>query len=162
MRTVPVEAVSRSVEETRRLGKELALVAAPGTLVRLSGALGAGKTELVRGLAEGLGADPEEVSSPTFALVHEYGPPGQAPLLVHADLYRLPEGERSASAAGDLGLDEARARGAVVAVEWPEGLPPGGGELDVTILLEDDGARRILVRRAPDAALERSGLRTRR
>ncbi|CAG0972224.1 partial tRNA threonylcarbamoyladenosine biosynthesis protein TsaE, partial [Anaerolineae bacterium] len=71
MKSVPFEAVARSVEETREVGRELSLLLVPGALVRLTGPLGAGKTELVRGLAEGLGVPPDEVASPTFALVHE-------------------------------------------------------------------------------------------
>ena len=138
-----------SPEETRRAGRGLAALLAPGDLVLLSGPLGAGKTELVRGIAEGLGADPSEVASPTFALVHEYGPAGSPPFLVHADLYRLPEGSRAASAAEDLGLVEARARGSVVVVEWPEGLAPDPGAFEVSIEPEDGEARRIVVRRAP-------------
>lgn len=147
MKPVVLEVVSRSVEETRAAGRDLARSLAPGSLVRLSGALGAGKTELVRGIAEALGADPDEVASPTFALVHEYGPEGEAPLLVHADLYRL-LGARPVSAE-ELGLDEARARRAVVVVEWPEGVPEEPDAVDVTLALEDEGARRIVVRRAP-------------
>ncbi len=147
MKPVVLEVVSRSVGETRAAGRDLARSLRPGSLVRLSGALGAGKTELVRGIAEGLGADPGEVASPTFALVHEYGPAGEPPRLVHADLYRL-LGTRPV-AAEDLGLAEARARGAVVVVEWPEGLPAEPDAVDVSVALEDGEARRIVVRRAP-------------
>ncbi|MHB1045347.1 MAG: tRNA (adenosine(37)-N6)-threonylcarbamoyltransferase complex ATPase subunit type 1 TsaE [Thermoanaerobaculia bacterium] len=149
MKTVPFEAAARSVEETRDVGRELSQLLVPGGLVRLSGPLGAGKTELVRGLAEGLGVLPDEVSSPTFALVHEYGPEGRPPLLVHVDLYRLPCDERLGAAIEGLGLDEARADGAVVVVEWPEGLPVSPGDFEVKVTPERDGARRIEVRRAP-------------
>ena len=138
---------SRSSAETREAGRALGLSLAPGALVLLSGPLGAGKTELVRGIASGLGAGEDEVASPTFALVHEYGPRGAPPLLVHADLYRLLGTERSAGATEDLGLDEARARGAVVVVEWPEGLAGGDPDVEVEITPEDDGTRRIVVRR---------------
>ncbi len=100
MTSVPFEVVARSVEETREVGRELSLHLVPGALVRLSGPLGAGKTELVRGLAEGLGVPPDEVASPTFALVHEYGPEGRPPLLVHVDLYRLPGDERLGAGCG--------------------------------------------------------------
>lgn len=141
-----LEAVSRSVEETRAAGRELARRLEPGTLVLLSGPLGAGKTEFVRGVAEGLGAGAEEVASPTFALVHEYGPAGAPPVLVHADLYRL-LGVPGASF-DDLGLDEARERGAVVVVEWPEGLAGAKGGVEVAISLEEEEARRIVIRRA--------------
>ena len=149
MKTVPFEAVARSVEETREVGRELSLLLVPGGLVRLSGPLGAGKTELVRGLAEGLGIHPDEVASPTFALVHEHGPEGRPALLVHADLYRLLDDERLEPAIEGLGLDEAREEGAVVVVEWPEGLPVSPGDYEVKVTPERDGARRIEVRRAP-------------
>lgn len=149
MTTLPWEVVSRSVDETRKAGRSLAELLGPGSLVLLSGPLGAGKTELVRGVASGLGADAGEVASPTFALVHEYGPPGEPSRLVHADLYRLPGASRSAASLEDLGLVEARERGAVVVVEWPEGLEESREALEVAITLEADGARRIVVRRAP-------------
>lgn len=149
MRTVPFEAVVRSVEETREVGRELSLLLGPGSVVRLSGPLGAGKTELVRGLAEGLGILPGEVASPTFALVHEYGPEGRPPLLVHVDLYRLLDDDRLVSAVDGLGLEEAREEGAVVVVEWPEGLPSSRGDFDVKVTPGEDGVRRIEVRRTP-------------
>lgn len=144
--TAPLlELVSRSPEETRDAGRRLAGLVRPGDLVFVFGPLGAGKTELVRGLAVGLGADASEVASPTFALVHEYGPPGRPPVLVHADLYRLLGSP--AAATGDLGLAEARESGAVVAVEWPEALEECC-DLRVEVSPEGEGARRIVVRRA--------------
>lgn len=147
MKAVPFEVVSRSAEETRAVGRELARLLRPGDLVLLSGPLGAGKTELVRGIAGGLGAGEGDVASPTFALVHEYGPGSAPPLLVHADLYRLPAGALPA-AADDLGLEEARASGAVVVVEWPEGLSAERDVFRVAISLEEGRTRRIVVRRA--------------
>lgn len=146
MTTVPFEVVSRSVEETREAGRVLGRALRGGDLVLLSGPLGAGKTELVRGIAEGLGAESGEVASPTFALVHEYGPAGMPPLLVHADLYRLLGSTPVPT--DDLGLEEARERGAVVVVEWPEGAAAGAETVRVEISLEDAEARRIVVRRA--------------
>jgi len=132
----PVE--SANEQDTRRAGAELAKQLAPGDAVLLEGDLGAGKTVFVKGLAEGLGLDPDEVTSPSFALVHEYGPAGRPPALVHADLYRLPPGGGPVE---DLGLD---ARGdAILAVEWPR---PPLTALDawrVTIAIGEGGARRI-------------------
>ena len=105
---------SATEDETRAAGARLARRLRPGDVVFLEGELGAGKTVFVKGLAEGLGLDPDEVTSPSFALVHEYGPPGRPPVLVHVDLYRLPEEGASLE---DLGLD---ARGdSILAVEWP-------------------------------------------
>lgn len=108
-------AVTRSEDETFALAQAFAATLQPGDVVLLHGTLGAGKTAFVRGLAAGLGIDPDEVSSPTFTLVHEYG--GGRLKLYHADLYRL---DRAATE--DLGLEEMGARDGVLAIEWPERL----------------------------------------
>ena len=79
--------VTASEEETQAVARELSATLRAGDVVLLSGDLGAGKTTFVRGLAEGLGIDPREVSSPTFTLVQEYR--GGRVTLVHVDLYRL-------------------------------------------------------------------------
>jgi len=105
-----------SEEETTAAGRELARALVPGSIVLLSGDLGAGKTALVRGIAEGLGVDPAEVTSPTFTIVQEYHG-GRLPLY-HVDLYRLKPAE-----VDDLGLDEMTLAGGVTAIEWPERLP---------------------------------------
>jgi tRNA threonylcarbamoyladenosine biosynthesis protein TsaE len=129
---------SASEEDTRRAGADLARRLRPGDAVLLEGDLGAGKTVFVKGLADGLGLDPDEVSSPSFALVHEYGPPGKPPVLVHADLYRLPSG---GGPVDDLGLD---ARGdAILAVEWPRPPLTARDAWRVTIAFGEGGARRI-------------------
>ena len=78
---------SNSEQETRDIASALARDLAMGSVLLLSGDLGAGKTAFVRGLAEGLGLDSGEVTSPTFTIVHEYRG-GRLPL-IHVDLYRL-------------------------------------------------------------------------
>jgi tRNA threonylcarbamoyladenosine biosynthesis protein TsaE len=129
---------THSERDTFALGETVAATVQPGTFVLLHGDLGAGKTAFVRGLAAGLGANPDDVSSPTFVLIQHYD--GRMPL-VHVDLYRL----ESASAVDDLGLEEL-ASGAVVAIEWADRLPrPLEGSVHVRI--EDLGSdrRRITI-----------------
>jgi tRNA threonylcarbamoyladenosine biosynthesis protein TsaE len=94
----------------------MALRLEAGAVVLLSGDLGAGKTVFVRGLAAGLGIDPDEVTSPTFTLIQEYNG-GRLPLY-HVDLYRLQPAEVEG-----LGLDELTCQGGVTAIEWPDRLP---------------------------------------
>ena len=101
--------------ETVAVARELARTLSAGDVILLYGDLGAGKTAFVRGLAEGLGVQREEVSSPTFTLLQEYRG-GRLPLF-HADLYRLDDPREI----DDLGLDEIADRG-VLAIEWAEKL----------------------------------------
>jgi tRNA threonylcarbamoyladenosine biosynthesis protein TsaE len=131
-----VKTISRSEEETAAVARMLATRLHAGDVVLLSGELGAGKTAFVRGLAEGMGVDPEHISSPTFTLVHEYR--GADLTLYHADLYRLERAE-----ADDLGLEEAV--DGVLAVEWPERLAHPLGGIAVTIEIVDETARRISI-----------------
>src|SRR5262245_63540406 len=105
-----------SETETAAVGRDLARTLRAGDVVLLHGELGAGKTAFVRGLAEGLGVSPEDVSSPTFTLIQEYRG-GRVPLF-HVDLYRLDDLREIE----DLGLDEI-GRDAVMAIEWAEKLP---------------------------------------
>lgn len=123
---------------TRRAGADLASRLVMGDVVLLHGDLGAGKTVFVKGLAEGLGLDPSDVASPTFALVHEYGPEGRPPLLVHADLYRLDAGTAPRELE-ELGLLSERSSASILVVEWPR--PPLGDEpaWRVTIREEEGG-----------------------
>ncbi len=135
------------VEATLATGRALAGRLLPGDLVLLTGELGVGKTVFVRGLAEGLGIEPLTVSSPTFSLVHEYGPDGQAPVVAHVDLYRLAgEGEGELE---ELGLRELRRQGAILAIEWPARslLETGAWVVEIRYLGEE--RREILIRRVP-------------
>ena len=127
--------------ETRAIAAELAGSLQPGDLVLLHGDLGAGKTVFVKGLAEGLGLDPDGVTSPTFTLVHEYLG-GRLPL-VHIDLYRLQTTELD-----DVGLDADLAARGVVVVEWAERLtrrPPAS----LVVHIGDLGAEAREIRVVP-------------
>lgn len=104
---------THSEEETAAAGRDLAATLSAGSAVLLYGDLGAGKTAFVRGLAEGLGIERDEVSSPTFTLMQEYRG-GRLPLF-HVDLYRLNDPRE----VDDLGLDEITADG-VAAIEWAD------------------------------------------
>ena len=128
-----------SEAETHAIARALAATLSAGDVVLLSGDLGAGKTTFVRGLAEGLGINPEDVSSPTFTLIHEYR--GGRLTLYHADLYRLDE-----TATDDLGLEETGVRDGVLAIEWPDRLRH---DLPAATLIRfdvvDDATRRITI-----------------
>jgi len=132
-----IQRVTRSEAETAAVATDLATRLHAGDVLLLSGTLGAGKTAFVRGLAAGLRIDPDEVSSPTFTLIHEYR--GGRLTLYHADLYRL---ERAATA--DLGLEELGVRDGVLAIEWPDRLShPMPGSIPIRIEIVDDQTRRI-------------------
>ncbi len=127
-----------SEAETESVARAFAARLEPGDVLLLDGPLGAGKTAFVRGLAEGLGAAPDAVSSPTFTLIQEYG--GGRLRLYHADLYRL-----TAIEAADLGLSETGESG-VLAVEWPDRwLAPPAGSVRISIVRLDDERRDISI-----------------
>lgn len=130
--------VCASEAETRALGNALAAVIESGTTLSLEGPLGAGKTCFVQGLAEGLGIDPLQISSPTFTLVHEYAG-GRLPLF-HFDFYRL-QTERELAG---LGLEEYLGDLGVCAVEWgdkfPGALPLNTWRIGLSVV---SGGRRI-------------------
>lgn len=126
--------LSTSEGDTIAFGRELGATLGAGAVVLLSGSLGAGKTAFVRGLAEGLGCDPEAVSSPTFTIIQEY--PGSV-TLQHVDLYRLGQAE-----VDDLGLEELMT-GAVLAVEWPDRWRAAPAAIHVTIESTGADTRRI-------------------
>ena len=123
--------LSNSEQETRSIAAALARDLAMGAVLLLTGDLGAGKTAFVKGLAEGLGVDPDEVTSPTFTLVHEYRG-GRLPL-IHVDLYRLDRADLD-----EIGFDQDLAATGVVAIEWSERLSrsiPGA----MTVSIADRG-----------------------
>ena len=120
---------TESEDETIALGERLAFDLPRRAAVLLIGNLGAGKTTLAKGIVKGLGAaTPEEVASPTFTLIHEYGAGRK---VYHVDLYRL----EGASEAARIGLDELFDREAVVLIEWgerfPELMPPERFEIRI-------------------------------
>lgn len=138
--------VSSSEAATHALARSLAQQLQPGAMVLLHGDLGAGKTALVRGLAEGLGLSPEVVSSPTFTLIQEYRG-GRLPLQ-HADLYRLDSGAE----VEELGLEDLGAGEGIVAIEWAERMPrPMPGAVHVHLWHAGDELRVIDV--TPPAGL---------
>jgi tRNA threonylcarbamoyladenosine biosynthesis protein TsaE len=131
-----------SEDETVALGRSLASELPAKAVVLLIGNLGAGKTTLARGIVEGLGAaDGDDVSSPTFTLIHEYGH------VYHVDLYRL----ETAAEVGTLGLEEIFDRDAVVLIEWGErflDLMPRE-RIEIRIMAEGEDVRIISVQNAP-------------
>jgi tRNA threonylcarbamoyladenosine biosynthesis protein TsaE len=134
-----VTIATHSQEETADIARRLAPSLAAGAVLLLIGDLGAGKTAFVRGLAEGLGVAPGEVSSPTFTLMQEYRG-GRLPL-IHVDLYRL----NDAREIDDLGLEEL-GLDSVLAIEWAEKLPrPIADAIEVRIDHGDDDERRLTI-----------------
>jgi tRNA threonylcarbamoyladenosine biosynthesis protein TsaE len=137
------ETTTHSAEETIAFGRTLAELLAPPKLVLLRGDLGAGKTTLVKGIAAAFEAAAEEdVTSPTFTLVHEYR--GTRANLYHIDLYRI-DTQRELET---LGLDDLRSDNSILLIEWGEKFPRLVRERDLEIALERDGenVRQIRVR----------------
>ena len=137
------EYLTNSADETIELGRQLAAELRPPKLVLLRGDLGAGKTTMVKGIAEGFdAASQDDVTSPTFTLIHEYRGPEVS--VYHIDLYRI-DTERELET---LGLDELIADDRnLVLIEWGEKFPKLVKERDVEIRIERTGAenRRIIV-----------------
>jgi tRNA threonylcarbamoyladenosine biosynthesis protein TsaE len=129
-----------SEDETLDLGRGLGRALKGGELLLLEGDLGYGKTVFARGIAVGMGIQADEVSSPSFTLVHEYKG-GRLPLF-HLDLYRL---DGPDDQVGELAIEEIIAAGGVVLVEWGEKLPPFLRRGAMTIRFHDvgEGSRRI-------------------
>jgi tRNA threonylcarbamoyladenosine biosynthesis protein TsaE len=130
---------TQSEEETIAAGEKLAAELPPKAVVLLIGNLGAGKTTLAKGIVRGLGAaQPDDVSSPTFTLIHEY-----SPRVYHIDLYRLDRADQVAT----LGLDEIFDRTAVVLIEWGDRFPSLMPEerIEITVQVTGDTSREIEV-----------------
>ena len=129
---------THSEDETVELGRKIARELPKRAVVLLIGNLGAGKTTLAKGIISGLGAaEPEEVASPTFTLIHEY------PRVYHIDLYRLD----TAAQVATLGLDEIFDRDAVALIEWGEKfreLMPDD-RIEITLSADGEKTRRIVI-----------------
>lgn len=135
--TCPTEA------DTERAGREIARTLGRDAVVHLVGDLGAGKTFLVRAIASELGADPKEVASPSFAIIHEY-PRRGAPPIIHIDGYRLSENRREWL---EIGIPELLSGPGVKLIEWPkEAFTEFEDEhVEVRIRVLDDGTRAVEV-----------------
>ena len=126
---------THSAEETTELGCRLAPELKPGSIVLLRGDLGAGKTTMVKGIAEGFqAAKAEDVTSPTFTLIHEYR--GPAVTLFHIDLYRI-DTQRELDT---LALDDLMTAQSILLIEWGEKFARFAKERDVEIAIEHRGA----------------------
>lgn len=123
---------TRSAGETRDFGRRLAAQLRAGDVVLMTGNLGAGKSELARGIAEGLGVT-ETVTSPSFTILNVYES-GRVPLY-HFDWYRL----NSEEELYELGMDEYLGGDGIALVEWPEQLPGAVPEKALLIRLTDEG-----------------------
>jgi tRNA threonylcarbamoyladenosine biosynthesis protein TsaE len=125
---------THSAEETTELGQRLAAELKPGSVVLLRGDLGAGKTTMVKGIAEGFhAADAEAVTSPTFTLIHEYR--GPEVTLYHIDLYRI-DTQRELDT---LALDDLMTPQSILLIEWGEKFARFAKERDVEIAIEHRG-----------------------
>jgi tRNA threonylcarbamoyladenosine biosynthesis protein TsaE len=135
------EFTTNSAEETIALGRKLASILVPPKLVLLRGELGAGKTTLVKGMAEGFhAASPDDVTSPTFTLVHEYrGPKAN---IYHIDLYRVDTARQLET----LGLDDLFATNSILLIEWGEKFRRFEEERDFEIAIERRGENQRIVR----------------
>lgn len=122
-----------SEQETQQVAKALAKTLSPGDIIAFQGGLGAGKTAFTRGLAEGLGIDPREVSSPTFALIQEYH--GKENSLIHFDMYRIADYDSLFFTGFFDYLDS----DAILAVEWSENIQEFLPDHAITVTLTPTG-----------------------
>lgn len=159
-----IEVVSTRPAVTAAIGRALGMAARAGDVIALVGDLGAGKTQMVRGIAQGLGVDPSGVSSPTFVLMHEHEVAGGGPIaaLIHIDAYRVQAAEELV----DAGWTPEASRDAVTVIEWADRAPGliERGAVRVELAHAGDEARRVRIiapgggdtlRRAIGAAVDR-------
>lgn len=142
-----------SPEETQRLGRQIAINLRPGDNILLFGDLGAGKTALIQGIANGLGIT-QSVKSPTFTYLHEYKIPGRSTTLAHYDLYRLPEVPQYYELDSLDFFDRVRHPDVITVVEWSERVAPhvGSRYFEVRIERLPDDQRRYRI--APELLRE--------
>jgi len=146
------EFTTKSAEETIALGRELASLLAPPKIVLLRGNLGAGKTTIVKGIAQGFkAAEEEDVTSPTFTLIHEYR--GPKATLYHIDLYRI-DTQRELET---LGLDDLTTPDSVLLMEWGEKFARFEEERDLEIAIDRvaENERRIVVTKKSEMGRQR-------
>ena len=140
---MPSQIITHSAEETIAYGRTLAGELSPPLIVLLRGELGAGKTTLVKGIAEGFGsARAEDVTSPTFTLIHEYRG-ADTTTLYHVDLYRI-DTERELET---LGLDDLLAPNCILLIEWGEKFPRLQRDKNLQITLERVGETECKIQR---------------
>lgn len=130
--------------DTEAAGREIARTLPRDAVVHLSGKLGAGKTFLARVIATEFGVDPRQVSTPSFAIVHQYPVAGGAPI-VHIDAHRLSNNHREWL---EIGISELLAGPGLKLIEWPkkEFAILEGGHVEISIRVMTDGAREITAR----------------
>ena len=129
-----IEFVTHSADETIAIGRDLAVYLGPPKVVVLTGSLGAGKTTIIKGIAEGFKAESQEnVTSPTFTLVHEYRGPEDT--IYHIDLYRV-DSQRQLET---LGIDDLRDKSSLILLEWGEKFERFRKECDAEIRIERTG-----------------------
>jgi tRNA threonylcarbamoyladenosine biosynthesis protein TsaE len=139
-RGVTGEVTTHSPEETIAFGRTLVEMLAPPKLVLLRGDLGAGKTTLVKGIAAAFdAADEEDVTSPTFTLIHEYRGPNTN--LYHIDLYRIDTPRELET----LGLDDLRSDNSILLIEWGEKFARLQWDVEIALVREGESARRIRI-----------------
>ena len=133
--------MTESVNETLAIGKKLGRLLSPGDVILLTGELGAGKTCLVKGIADGLGIKGTRITSPTFIIINEYT--GKIPLY-HIDLYRI----GSIEDLRDIGMEELVYGKGVTAIEWAERIKDTlpDERMEISLKWVDDKSRTIDIR----------------